>query len=363
MFKNQTNIQLYGGHFIDDVFPSIKNRISDEISALSENQINEIDVDEFSEKLFLKYSLDFPLVKLEDVFVTTVEKNIPAERFPASFTVFSGKSYKKDVIIYHIPFDGDIDILSFKPNPFSTFGGYPFLIDRSRKCFLLEIINFSNDAEQIKREYDDSVKYITRDYVVLQKNCEAFNSNLKSSIVHIINSKKEQQINKNNFLTTLGIPVKKEEKKDIPIPVENKENKKVKTQINYDLAISFAGEDRQIAEDIANELKLLGYEIFYDKYEQANLWGKNLYEHLSEIYSKKARFCLMIISDSYAKKHWTNHEREAAQAKAFKQNEEYILPLRLDETEIPGLHATVGYINYKTTGLKDTINLLKEKLS
>ena len=84
----------------------------------------------------------------------------------------------------------------------------------------------------------------------------------------------------------------------------------------------------------------------------------------------KAKICerlgipnLFAESDSYAKKHWTNHERKAAQAKAFKQNEEYILPLRLDETEIPGLYETVGYINYKTTGLTNTINLLIEKLS
>jgi len=355
-------MQLYGGHFIDDIFPSIRNKIYEEISTLSEKQINEIDEIEYSERLFSKYSLDFPIVKYEDAFVTTIEKDIPSERFPASFAVFSGKSYKKDVIIYHIPYEGDVDILSFKPNPFSTFGGYSFPIDRTEKCFLIEIINFSNDTEQIKKAYEASIRYISQDYGSLQKNCEDFNSTLQTSILQMIRSKKEQQANKAQFLTSLGKPIKKEENKEIPIFANDKANKKAKAKANYDLAISFAGEDREIAEDIANELKSSGYEIFYDKYEQANLWGKNLYDHLSDVYSKKARFCLMIISDSYAKKHWTNHERKAAQAKAFKQNEEYILPLRLDETEIPGLHETVGYINYKTTGLKETINLLKEKL-
>jgi hypothetical protein len=70
----------------------------------------------------------------------------------------------------------------------------------------------------------------------------------------------------------------------------------------------------------------------------------------------------MIISKNYAVKHWTSHERKAAQAKAFTQNEEYILPLRLDNTEIPGLHTTVGYLNYSETGLAGTIDLLKQKL-
>jgi hypothetical protein len=131
----------------------------------------------------------------------------------------------------------------------------------------------------------------------------------------------------------------------------------------YDLAISFAGEDRKIAEKIADKLRTLGYKIFYDKYEQADLWGKDLYSHLSEVYGKKAKYCLMIISSNYAVKHWTNHERVAAQARAFEENKEYILPLRLDETEIPGLSNTVAYVDYKRTKFYETILLLASKLS
>jgi hypothetical protein len=131
----------------------------------------------------------------------------------------------------------------------------------------------------------------------------------------------------------------------------------------YDLAISFAGEDRKVAEAIADKLTNLNYTVYYDKYEQSNLWGKDLYAHFIEVYGKSAKFCLMIISTNYANKSWTSHERKAAQAKAFTQNEDYILPLRLDETEIPGLNITVGYVNYYETGLEKTITLLKEKLS
>ncbi len=48
----------------------------------------------------------------------------------------------------------------------------------------------------------------------------------------------------------------------------------------------------------------------------------------------------MFLSRNYAAKLWTNHEREAAQARAFRENEEYILPIRLDDTEIPGILQT-----------------------
>ena len=51
------------------------------------------------------------------------------------------------------------------------------------------------------------------------------------------------------------------------------------------------------------------------------------------------------------------------QEKAFSQNKEYILPLRLDETEIPGINSTTGYIDFNIVGIDRTISLLEKKLN
>lgn len=114
----------------------------------------------------------------------------------------------------------------------------------------------------------------------------------------------------------------------------------------YDVALSFAGEDRKHAQELAQLLTDKGIKVFYDKYEEATLWGKNLYTHLSFVYQKQARFCVMFLSQHYAQKLWTNHERDAAQARAFQENKEYILPLRLDNTEIPGILPSIGYLTW-----------------
>jgi hypothetical protein len=82
--------------------------------------------------------------------------------------------------------------------------------------------------------------------------------------------------------------------------------------------------------------------VFYDANEQADLWGKDLYAHLADIYEKKAKYCLMLVSGAYAAKVWTNHERKSAQARALMQKGEYILPVRFDETERSGLPTTVS---------------------
>jgi hypothetical protein len=113
----------------------------------------------------------------------------------------------------------------------------------------------------------------------------------------------------------------------------------------YDVVLSFAGEDRSYVEKVASFLQSQNTKVFYDEFDQVNLWGKDLYEYLDEIYRKKGRYCIMFISKYYALKAWSTHERKSAQARAIESNQEYILPARFDATEIPGILPTVKYID------------------
>lgn len=80
----------------------------------------------------------------------------------------------------------------------------------------------------------------------------------------------------------------------------------------YDIVLSFAGEQRAQVERVAECLRLAGVKVFYDAYEKSDLWGKDLYQHLSEVYQKKARYCIVFASKDYANKAWTNHELRSA---------------------------------------------------
>ncbi len=85
----------------------------------------------------------------------------------------------------------------------------------------------------------------------------------------------------------------------------------------FEIALSFAGEDRKYVEQVANLLKDSDVNVFYDRFEEEKLWGKNLYDYLSDIYMNKATYTIMFISKHYEKRLWTNHERQAMQARAF----------------------------------------------
>jgi len=130
----------------------------------------------------------------------------------------------------------------------------------------------------------------------------------------------------------------------------------------YDVALSFAGEDRDYVRAVAESLRQKDKRVFFDEFEKARLWGKDLYQHLNEVYKSKSQVCVIFASEQYAKKRWTSHELRSAQARAFAENTEYLLPVRLDDTSIPGLNETVGYLDGRETSPTELAALLIEKL-
>ena len=115
-------------------------------------------------------------------------------------------------------------------------------------------------------------------------------------------------------------------------------------EFEYDVALSFAGENRQFVSECAEIFHALGIKVFYDSYETDTLLGKDLYSFLSNIYQKHARFAVVFISEAYKKKLWTKHELKYICARVFAQEDEYLLPVKLDETELEEVPPTIGYI-------------------
>ena len=146
------------------------------------------------------------------------------------------------------------------------------------------------------------------------------------------------------------------------LPAEEEKTERP-TEYKYQVALSFAGEDRAYAGRLAELLIDKGVSVFYDRHEQAELWGRDLYQHLQRVYRDQALFCVVFLSRNYVRKLWTRYELQQAQARAFREHREYILPVRLDDTDVPGIVETTGYIHLRTTSLERIAELLVTKLS
>lgn len=114
----------------------------------------------------------------------------------------------------------------------------------------------------------------------------------------------------------------------------------------FDVAITVAGPERSLARALAQRLTEVGIVVFYDELYPEHLWGANLSDMFDQIFRKTSRFCVMFVSKAYAASEWTNHERKSALARALRERgDAYILPIRVDDTDLSGLPSTIGYVS------------------
>ena len=105
----------------------------------------------------------------------------------------------------------------------------------------------------------------------------------------------------------------------------------------WDVALSFAAEQRDYVERVARALQAQGVRCFYDADEQIELWGKYLAEELPRIYAEESAAVVVFVSAEYAARDWTRLERRAALNRAVRERREYVLPARFDDSELPGV--------------------------
>ena len=132
----------------------------------------------------------------------------------------------------------------------------------------------------------------------------------------------------------------------------------------YDVAISFASEDSASADELVRLLSEQDIKVFRDEYQAANAqgWGKDMLDHLVNLYARKARYCVLLVSAHYPLKTWSHAERTSVRERALRDAEQYIRPIQLDDSQIPGMAQSAGYLDLREHTVEDLVELLREKL-
>ncbi len=130
----------------------------------------------------------------------------------------------------------------------------------------------------------------------------------------------------------------------------------------YEVALSFAGEQRYYVEEVARALQSRGVSVFYDKFETVRLWGKHLTEELQSVYEGRASLAVMFISTDYVEKMWPRHERRAILSRVVEERGTYVLPVRFDDSEVPGLSSSLDYLRAESHSPAELAAMIAEKL-
>src|SRR4249920_2386477 len=133
--------------------------------------------------------------------------------------------------------------------------------------------------------------------------------------------------------------------------------------VQWDVALSFAGEHRDYVEQVARALQARGMRCFYDADEQIELWGKYLAEELPAIYGEQAAAVVVFVSAEYAARDWTRLERRAALNRAVRERREYVLLARFDDTPLPGLLSDLVAIDLRGRSPQQFAAMIADKLA
>lgn len=134
------------------------------------------------------------------------------------------------------------------------------------------------------------------------------------------------------------------------------------TEYDFDIAVTFAGEDRAFVDEVVALVKDAGFTVFYDEDAKVEMWGQDLTEYFPDVYERRARFAVMFVSAHYASKPWTRLERRSVLMRAMQNSTPYLLPVRLDSTELPGVRSTVAYLDAQVEGAPGVAAAVAAKL-
>lgn len=117
----------------------------------------------------------------------------------------------------------------------------------------------------------------------------------------------------------------------------------------FEVALSFAGENRAYVSQVASVIKeKLGEDrVFYDEDYQAQLARPNLDTLLQGIYLN-AELVVVFLCEQYAKKEWCGLEWRAIREIIKQKRDDKVMFMRFDDGDVPGTFSIDGNIDLRT---------------
>jgi hypothetical protein len=132
--------------------------------------------------------------------------------------------------------------------------------------------------------------------------------------------------------------------------------------VRFDVAISFAGPERQLARTLAEALTADGFTVFFDEYFEHEMLGRDGADYLNRVFFEDSRYCVALISRNYEQSAWSQLERRAAQAREHAAGRAVLIPVLVDDERPSWLLPTRIYFDLARRSLDELRQSLRRKL-
>ncbi|WP_308367735.1 MULTISPECIES: hypothetical protein [unclassified Microbulbifer] len=224
--------RIFAERELRDFLEATKSNVVRSIESEKDDYILNVNEDDYIAHKIAETTVENIEIHTDDIYASSSEQMIPAEYFPSSFYVHSGKSYKKDVIKFHVPISGNIQLIHCIPSS-RILWSMDIEINKTEFCF--EIINFNDNVDEIVREKDSNMRSIMQQCDNVRSEVERFNQTLEQHVRSAFNSRKERIKKSSGVLASLGVPIKKAASApdtfSIPAPQKRKKTVLSKPQV------------------------------------------------------------------------------------------------------------------------------------
>lgn len=135
-------------------------------------------------------------------------------------------------------------------------------------------------------------------------------------------------------------------------------------EMQFKVALSFAGEQRAYVAEVANELKrrLGPNAVFYDKDFTAQLARPNLDTLLQRIYLKNSELVVVFLGQDYEQKQWCGLEWRAVRTIIKNKNDAAVMLMRFDRADVSGTFEIDGFVDLEEFEPIQTARLIVERV-
>lgn len=129
-------------------------------------------------------------------------------------------------------------------------------------------------------------------------------------------------------------------------------------RFEHDVVIVFSVADRSTAEEFARLLAGRNIKVSLDELKDPNVGSIEPAAHLAETFARKARFYLLLISRSFPQTNWRDVEQMTGQQHADATPGGSVIPVRLDDTDLPGVEDPTQLRDLRSHSKQDIVDLI-----
>lgn len=191
---------------VNQLEEAIKESIKKRIHDLKDDYILNVSEQEYTDYLAEEFHLDCPVILYDDKSIEPRNVLVSPEYLPASWFYYDEREIERKMYRLHIPFQGDSELLRFRPNPYSlgVWSNYTISYD----SLYVDILDINGDANEIKRRCNSYIDTLKEMMSYLERNYSFINKIIPDHVRSMFTMRKQQIQREYKELVDIGIPIK-----------------------------------------------------------------------------------------------------------------------------------------------------------